>query len=339
MRIEIRGRNVEMTDDLREMVRKRFQRLGPAGFGPGDARRGALGGAQPLDRRQPGGRGDLLPQGRDPARARGLAGDDPHRARTGRGRAAPGQEAPRPAAQAPPDPPAGRPDARPACRACIRSAWSTSRRAKVTATTPAAPAARSARAQALRVAPVVSTSSTSITLRGRRTAVACIRGGWPIRSAAAAADLAAAARAAPGRAQRRVEPLGEGRRQLAGRDRSRGGAAATAPAAPARSRRSACAPGRATGSGPPSGRRPGAGGGTSAPRRGRGRPPHAAPRTRRGRDPGGPLPSSGSARVGEPATTAVADDRARAGRIARRRAERRARARRRRRGGSPCPRS
>jgi putative sigma-54 modulation protein len=28
MRMEIRGRNVEMTDDLREMVRKRFARLG-----------------------------------------------------------------------------------------------------------------------------------------------------------------------------------------------------------------------------------------------------------------------------------------------------------------------
>jgi putative sigma-54 modulation protein len=28
MRIEIRGRNVEMTDELREMVQKRFQRLG-----------------------------------------------------------------------------------------------------------------------------------------------------------------------------------------------------------------------------------------------------------------------------------------------------------------------
>jgi putative sigma-54 modulation protein len=28
MRIEIRGRNVELTDDLREMVRTRFQRLG-----------------------------------------------------------------------------------------------------------------------------------------------------------------------------------------------------------------------------------------------------------------------------------------------------------------------
>jgi putative sigma-54 modulation protein len=28
MRIEIRGRNVEMTNELREMVRKRFQRLG-----------------------------------------------------------------------------------------------------------------------------------------------------------------------------------------------------------------------------------------------------------------------------------------------------------------------
>jgi ribosome hibernation promoting factor len=28
MRIEIRGRNVEVSDDLREMVRKRFQRLG-----------------------------------------------------------------------------------------------------------------------------------------------------------------------------------------------------------------------------------------------------------------------------------------------------------------------
>lgn len=27
MRIEIRGRNVEITDDVREMVRKRFQRL------------------------------------------------------------------------------------------------------------------------------------------------------------------------------------------------------------------------------------------------------------------------------------------------------------------------
>ncbi len=28
MRIEIRGRNVDLTDDLREMVQKRFQRLG-----------------------------------------------------------------------------------------------------------------------------------------------------------------------------------------------------------------------------------------------------------------------------------------------------------------------
>jgi len=28
MRMEIRGRNVEMTDELREMVRKRFQRMG-----------------------------------------------------------------------------------------------------------------------------------------------------------------------------------------------------------------------------------------------------------------------------------------------------------------------
>jgi len=28
MRMEIRGRNVEMTEDLHEMVRKRFQRLG-----------------------------------------------------------------------------------------------------------------------------------------------------------------------------------------------------------------------------------------------------------------------------------------------------------------------
>ena len=38
MRIEIRGRNVEMTDDLREMVRKRFQRLGRQVSGSGDAR-------------------------------------------------------------------------------------------------------------------------------------------------------------------------------------------------------------------------------------------------------------------------------------------------------------
>ena len=84
MRIEIRGRNVEMTDDLREMVRKRFQRLGRQVSAAGDARGRALRGAQPLDRRQPGGRGDLPLKGvtLQPAR---LAGDDAHRARAGRG--------------------------------------------------------------------------------------------------------------------------------------------------------------------------------------------------------------------------------------------------------------
>ncbi len=93
---------------------------------------------------------------------------------------------------------------------------------------PAAPARRR-----VRVAPVVSTSSTRRTLRGTAP-----RGLDPRRLAEPlgppAADLAAAA--APGEAglQRRLEPLGQGAGQLAGRDRSRAGAAARAPAAPAR---------------------------------------------------------------------------------------------------------
>ena len=135
MRMEIRGRNVEITDDLREMVRKRFQRLGRQVSDARHPRRGPLRRAQPLDRRQPGGRGDLPSQGRDPASARVLAGDDPQRARAGRGPAAAGEEAPGTAAQAAADAAPGRPDARPARRARTRrraSAGSEAARAKVT---------------------------------------------------------------------------------------------------------------------------------------------------------------------------------------------------------------
>ena len=116
MRIEIRGRNVEMTDDLREMVRKRFQRLGRQ-VSPlatlevvlSEERNPSIADSQVAE-------ATFYLKGVTLQRAR-LAGDDPHRARAGRGPAAPGQEAPRPAAQAAPDAAAGRPDARPARRA------------------------------------------------------------------------------------------------------------------------------------------------------------------------------------------------------------------------------
>ena len=69
MRIEIRGRNVEMTDDLRETVRKRF-RGWATGLAARDLGGGALRRAQPAGRRQPGRSGDVLPEGSDAARPR-----------------------------------------------------------------------------------------------------------------------------------------------------------------------------------------------------------------------------------------------------------------------------
>ena len=70
MRIEIRGRNIEVTEELREHVRQALRPHRAPGLRPGDARGRADGGAQPLDPRQPDRRGAPSPEGRDPARAR-----------------------------------------------------------------------------------------------------------------------------------------------------------------------------------------------------------------------------------------------------------------------------
>ena len=78
MRIEIRGRNVEMTDDLREMVRKRFQRLGRQVSALATLEVVLSEERNPSIADKPRRRGDLLPEGRDPACARGVTGDDAH---------------------------------------------------------------------------------------------------------------------------------------------------------------------------------------------------------------------------------------------------------------------
>ena len=62
VRIEIRGRNVEVTDDLRRAVEKRFERLGRQ-VRRRDARGRAARGAQPGDRRPGGRRGHPASQG------------------------------------------------------------------------------------------------------------------------------------------------------------------------------------------------------------------------------------------------------------------------------------
>ena len=203
----------------------------------------------------------------------------------------------------------------------------------MTATTRAAPAARRAWAQAVSVAPVVSTSSTRRTLRGA-VPVAWMRGGWPSRSARRRPTCRRPPRRARQGSSGELEPLGQRRRQLAGGIEATPPQPRRAPAAPARSRRSACAPAPATGSGPPSARRPAAGGGTSAPRRDRGRRPRAEPRTRRDRAPAAPC------RAAAPPPPAAARSgcrrRPRAGRSARRRRRAAARAGGDGVAGSPC---
>ena len=72
MRIEIRGRNVKLNDELEALVRKRFQRLGRQVSGLATLEVVLSEERNPSDRRQPGGRGNLLSQGHDPARAGGL---------------------------------------------------------------------------------------------------------------------------------------------------------------------------------------------------------------------------------------------------------------------------
>ena len=78
MRIEIRGRNVEVDDELREHVFKRFRRVGKQVSELATLEVDDLGRAQPRDRRQPGRRGDAAAQGCDAARQGVLAGDGAH---------------------------------------------------------------------------------------------------------------------------------------------------------------------------------------------------------------------------------------------------------------------
>ena len=113
MRIEVRGRNVEVTDELRDAVDEALRADRPPGLRARPARGRAARGAQPLDRRPPRRRGDPLPQGRDAARARGLAGDAALDPRARRGHPPAGQAPPREAPRARERPPRGRAAAAP----------------------------------------------------------------------------------------------------------------------------------------------------------------------------------------------------------------------------------
>ena len=73
MRIEVKGRNTPVTDELREHVERRFAKVAQAGVGAGRARDRGLRGAQPGDRRRQVAEATLLPEGRDAARARRVA--------------------------------------------------------------------------------------------------------------------------------------------------------------------------------------------------------------------------------------------------------------------------
>ena len=70
VRIEVRGRNVEVTEELREHVTKRFARTARQVSELAQLEVELLRGAQPLDRRPLRRRGDPLPEGRDAARPR-----------------------------------------------------------------------------------------------------------------------------------------------------------------------------------------------------------------------------------------------------------------------------
>ena len=139
--------------------------------------------------------------------------------------------------------------------------------------------------------------------------------------------------------QRQPRPLRQTRRRSPRRGRSRGPANAAASVGHRHDRAAEqLRRARATRSAPPSGRRPEAGVGTSARRRGRGRRPHGAPRTRRGRSPTGP--ARGAAR-GQPVRRSAAQCRRPPGASSRARRPRRAAApaSRRQPGWHPCRRS
>ena len=100
VRIEVRGRNTEVTEELRDHVEKRFARIGKQVSALAVLEVELMEERNPVDRRQPGGRGHPAPQARHPARPRGLARDAALHPRDRRGPAPPGQEASRQAPQA-----------------------------------------------------------------------------------------------------------------------------------------------------------------------------------------------------------------------------------------------
>ncbi len=105
MRIEVRGRNVEITDELRGHVIKRFRRVGRQVSELGDARCRDLRGEKPLDPRQPSRRSHPPLEGRDPAGKRSFPRDGPHDPSPRRRHPPPGKEAPRATPQANPNAP------------------------------------------------------------------------------------------------------------------------------------------------------------------------------------------------------------------------------------------
>ena len=99
MQIEIKGRNVPVTDDLRRHVERRLEKVSRQVSEFARLEIEILQGAQPAGRRPPGGRGDALPEGGHAARTRRLAAHAALAEPRGRRAGPPGQAPPR---QAPP---------------------------------------------------------------------------------------------------------------------------------------------------------------------------------------------------------------------------------------------
>ena len=73
MRLQVKGKNVEVTPSIREYAERKLAKLDEAARRTDPGRGRALGAEEPLDRGEPGRRGDDLHQGPDPAGARGIA--------------------------------------------------------------------------------------------------------------------------------------------------------------------------------------------------------------------------------------------------------------------------
>ena len=108
MRIEIRGRNTQMTDAIREHVNERFEKVSKQVADQAQMEVELLEETQPGDRRRQGRRGHAAPEGDHAARQGGLGRPDALDRPLRREDGATGQALPRQAPQPPRQPGLGR---------------------------------------------------------------------------------------------------------------------------------------------------------------------------------------------------------------------------------------